>query len=339
MNGKPAITLPLLAALAGCGAPLAPGSDPQAPQPGSNKTAASTVVICPDGSSYDPGRNVCVATSSVSAQTPPKGTKKDAGAEGPEASVRVKCSFSNGWVAIVPQSAYPEDDGFLMQALIGFTQEPDFWSNQTEYESLEGFAARRCTREGQRFTVPAGRHYVVVGEADTFSRRGTYDKNGYRRLVRLTAGQNMDVALRESDLTHTWHCISCPWVAFYDAQQERYLPAFVVLAHRSSRNKRGTDQVLVENVPVDHGRIKLRVVEVESEVTRLDQLVLEVDGVRVLPQRGGANSALAAADDTDVEMGQGTQVVVTYDVPHVKGTTATVRVIAHGHYEPVGLGM
>jgi hypothetical protein len=61
----------ILIGLAACSG--SPSPDPQSPTPHDPKAAASTVVICPDGSSYDPARNVCIATSGVeSAQPAPK---------------------------------------------------------------------------------------------------------------------------------------------------------------------------------------------------------------------------------------------------------------------------
>lgn len=61
----PGLLLVSLAACSGSGRP-----DPQSPTPHEPKAAASTVVICPDGSSYDPARNVCVAMTGAPAAQP-----------------------------------------------------------------------------------------------------------------------------------------------------------------------------------------------------------------------------------------------------------------------------
>lgn len=334
MNGKVAarFVLPAILALPACGGSTASGPDPQAPAPANPKSAAASVVICPDGSTYDPGRNICVATSGTS---PASNSGADGDADGGDASVLVKCGFRNGWVAVVPEADYPDDDEYIMQALIGFTEEPDFWEDQDVYAGLGKYAAKRCNRRGERFDLEPGSYFVLVGESGTFGRRGSYRNNGFRRRVSLSQGEDLDIELDGDDLNHTWYCISCPYVSFFDHRAGRYLPSFVVLAYRDERDLRGTDRVVARRVPVHQGTIRLRVNEVEPEITHLDQLVLEVDGVRVLPKRGGTHSALAHADGIDVQMAQGTEIVVEYDVPHVKGPTATVTVVAHGHYEPI----
>ena len=333
MNGKLAafVVLPAILSLPACGGSTASGADPQAPSPNNPKNAAATVVICPDGSTYDPTRNACIATSG----TPNTATPKDAKDEQDgQVSVQVKCDFRNGWVAVVPESDYPEDDEFIMQALIGFTEEPDFWRDQTQHAPLAKYAAKRCNSRGERFNLRPGSYFVLVGESGTFGQRGAYRNNGYRRHIDVSRGDDLDIDLSGDDLNHTWYCISCPYVSFFDPSLGTYLPSFVVLAYRDERKLRGTDRIVVHEVPVRDGKIRLRVNEVEPEVSYLDQLVLEVDGKRVLPSRGGSRSALADADGVHVEMAKGTQVVVEYDVPHVQGSTTTVTVIAHGHYEP-----
>ncbi len=84
MNDKPSLFVSPRAALPGliligvaaCSSSREP--DPQSPAPHDPKAAASTVVICPDGSSYDPSRNVCIAASGVgSAQPAPKPPSKE----------------------------------------------------------------------------------------------------------------------------------------------------------------------------------------------------------------------------------------------------------------------
>lgn len=79
MNDKPTLrvspraVLPALIVVGLVACSRSSGPDPQSPAPDDPKAAASTVVICPDGSSYDPVRNVCIATSGVaSAQPAPK---------------------------------------------------------------------------------------------------------------------------------------------------------------------------------------------------------------------------------------------------------------------------
>ncbi len=336
--GGPSLATPGLA-LAGsllyaCAASSAP-IDPQQPIPRGRTDAPSRIVICPEGSSYDPSRNVCVATAVTRPAGGATGGASTATGEA-QADIAVACSFTNGWAAVLPVDQYPDDDSFLMQALIGMTEDPDFWANESDYGPLRPYAAKPCSQQAQHFRVPPGAYYVLAGETGTYNRRGTYTRNGYKSRVQVSRSSPVSVSISRSDLTHTWECISCPFVAFLDPWSGRWLPAFVILAHRNAPTKRGTDHYAIENVPVRDGRLRLRIVEAEREVSRIDQLVVEVGGHRQLPRQGGVRSALAAVDGTDVELHRGRQVEVDYDVPGVVNGTVSVRVVAHGHYEPAG---
>lgn len=293
----------------------------------------SQIVICPDGATYDPTHNTCLATGAITAG--PARASAEAAAPVANSSINVRCTFRDGWVSVLPADAYPNDDTFLMQALIGFAQDPDFWQGQSEYSALERFAARRCADAGQKFDLASGDYFIVVGQSGTYSRKGSYDRNGYRRRVRVAAGIPQIITLRQADLTVTWSCISCPFVSFVDSSTGRYLPAIVVLAWRNSPSRRGTDKVLVERVPVRDGKLRLRVAEAEQEVSHIDQLVLEVGGNVLLPLKGGERSALAAIDGVGVDMAHGTEITVEYSVPGMKDGTVDVHVIAHGYYDPL----
>ncbi len=247
-------------------------------------------------------------------------------------AVDVSCAFPQGWVALLPAGKYPKDDQFLMQALIGLTDDPSFWGGLAEYRSLHPYAARRCTPSPVRFDVAPGDYFVLAGEAGTFSARGTYDKNGVRRKITVRA--STQVRLGPRDLTHTWLCISCPWVVFSDGDGGDLAP-FVVLPWRAGWARRGADTHRVARVPVRGGRVRLRVMEREREVTHLDSLVLRVGGRVLLPVRGGARSALARADGVGVEMRRGRQVAVEYEVLGVTDGEVDVTVEAAGYYDPV----
>ena len=291
------------------------------------------IVICPEGSSYDPTHNQCVAASAISAVDDPSAKGKHGAANG-DSTVSVKCSFRNGWVAVLPVHLYPSDDSFLMQALIGLTEEPSFWQGQSEYADLEPYAARRCTYTPQRFNVPSGDYFVLVGEADAFQRRGTYDHNGYRRRVHTSAATPTDLSIRNSDLTLSFSCISCPFVSFLDGSGH-LLPAFVVLAYRSGKERRGTDRIHVRAVPVHEGKLRLRVAEADHEVSHLDQLVIDTASGRLLPTAGGERSALAFADGAGVDLARGRQIWVEFEVPGIREGAIDVDVVATGFYDPV----
>jgi hypothetical protein len=219
-----------------------------------------------------------------------------------------------------------------MQSLIGLTEDPSFWSGLAEYRPLHPFAAKRCgPGSWTRLPVPSGGDYfLLAGQSGTFSARGNYEKNGVRRKVTVRA--SVEVTLAPADLVHTWVCISCPWVVLSDGRGGDLEP-FVVLAHRSARRRRGTDVHLVEHVPVSGGTIRLRVVEVEREITHLDRLVLRVGGRDLAPL--GAGAALAVDDGTEVTLPPRTEVGMTYAVPGVRDGFVDVEVAATGWYDPL----
>src|SRR4030095_5740957 len=95
------------------------------------------VVICPDGSKWDEAAHGCIATQAIEpVAAEPAPPPPACGA----ASISVRCNFQNGWVAVMPVDAYPADESFLMQALIGFTEEPSFWRGIPAYRALHRFA-------------------------------------------------------------------------------------------------------------------------------------------------------------------------------------------------------
>lgn len=321
-----------------------------------------TVVVpaCPEGSAFDSARGFCVAgytptvsTATATATATAAGTATataiaTATATAPatatvgivvaptvpppaNANASVSCDFANGWVSLLPIAAYPRDDSFLMQSLIGLTQDPKFWkSADPAYAKLTPWAARRCVAGGTAFAVPAGDYWVLAGQEGTFGAKGKYDKNGVKRKVTIPAAPaSLTVALHASDLTHTWLCISCPWIEI-----EGVAP-FVTLRHRSSKERRGTDTVALARVPVRGGRVRVRVSEREPETTYLDALVLRVGSQTLLPA-GGARSPLAAADGAPVAIERGGAIDVVYELPPELASSEAVdlELVATGHYEP-----
>ncbi|HSQ63051.1 MAG TPA: hypothetical protein VLM85_07535 [Polyangiaceae bacterium] len=330
---------------------------------------AQSVVICPPGSVLDPQQQNCVAmegaqpVEAADAGAPvevagardaasPTGARDggaalaigtaDAGAASPIPpppppppgsgfAVDVRCNFPKGWVSLLPANKYPKDDQFLMQALIGLTSDPGFWNGLAEYRPLRPYAARACSATGvTRMMAPnAGDYFLLVGQEGTFSARGTYSNNGVRRKISVRGNQT--VSLGTADLTHTWLCISCPWVAFSDGHGHDLEP-FVVLANRNARARRGTDAHRVARVPVVDGLVSLRVIEIEQEVSHLDRLVLRVDGRELAP---APRSALARDDGVEVTLRPHTQVSVAYAVPGRSDGFVDVELSATGYYDPL----
>jgi len=291
---------------------------------------SSSVVICPAGSLLDPQKQACVAmegakpvaTDTAETETHVEPVVHRAASLG----VDVSCSFEKGWVALMPASEYPKDDEFLMQALIGFAQDPSFWTSQADYKSFEPYAAKPCTATPTHLAASApGDYYLLAGQEDTFSLRGKYDKNGVRRKIAVTSPTT--VSLSPRDLTFTWDCISCPWVVVH-GEGGRDLEPFVVLANRRGRSRRGSDVHVVRHVPVAGGLVALRVVEIERERTHLASLVLRANGRRLVATAG-------ALDGGDVELGPRTQVTATYRVPGMNEGFVDVEVEATGYYDPL----
>jgi len=218
-----------------------------------------------------------------------------------------------------------------MQALIGFTQDPGFWNGLREYAALKKYAAKPCTGAPTRFAVSPGDTYVLAGQEGTFSTKGTYDKNGVRQRMNVTAAAT--VALTSASLTHTWLCISCPWIAIDGGPDP-----FVMLAWRDDASKRGRDRKRVEHVPVADGKVRLRVIEREDEETRLDELVIVVRDAAgsprvITPVLGADRSALAKDDGAEVRMKKGTAIRVEYDVSaFAEKGEIDFDVVASGYY-------
>jgi len=247
-------------------------------------------------------------------------------AKGPAAGdATVVCQFDEGWASLVPADAFRQDE-YLMQALIGLTEEPAFWREQEEYRDLEPYAARRCGRDGVGFAVPAGHYFLVVGRANTFDARGQYQDNGHLREVDLPAGGT--IAIRPEDLTHTWSCISCPHI--YAWNGERFEHRGEVLRDLVGPGAEKTQRTALGEVLVERGQVRLRLAEEEDEVSHVDALLLEIGGVTVAP----ADPTLAAADGDHRMLARGEAVELVYAVALPDGL-APAAVVATGYYVPL----
>lgn len=316
-----AVGLSLASAALGCG-----GGE-------STSQLAAPATVCPEGSQLDGQTGMCVARMKLpetQATAAPVATAAPTVAQGGDV-VRVSCSFQNGWFTVLPASMYPKDDQFLMQALVGLSDEPAFWSKLPEYSKLEPYKAEKCTSTPTERKVGPGDYYLLVGEAETFQLRNDYKNNGYKKRITLE-GAPFEVSLSRADLRHTWVCLSCPWVALVDPTTGAIDDAFVVLARRSGPDKRGTDR-LRKKVQVRGGKVSLRLIEVDRETSYVDELSLEIDGRRVPPTRGGRDSVLAAPDGTLLVLDKGREVRLDYDVGLPDGQHE-VTFVATGHYVP-----
>jgi len=304
------------------------------------------IVICPTGSAFHASENRCVAEPTRATPKPPPPVAATpptpipaATASASDAKLTVTCGFSNGWIAVVPARAYPKDDEYVMQALIGFSDDPTFWQGQSEYAALEPYKAVKCDATATILGQAEGDVFVLVGEADTFARRNRYSRNGMLKKVSLKKGDDVRLDVTTKDLVRTFPCISCPWVHFEGIDGASTEP-FVLLARRASREERGTDRKTLR-VPVVDGKVRVIVSEHEDEVTHLDALDVALEGVALSPvladTRPRSRFALSADDGLEVVLAKGTRIEQSYLLPKgalVKNGWVTVTVSATGHYVP-----
>jgi microsomal dipeptidase-like Zn-dependent dipeptidase len=316
--------LPMLVLLVGC------PKEAEAPK----QIDVAKWLDCPEGSTYDANKKICVAnpvveekkTEDAGAPIPiPIAAAPDAGTEPvttASGNVIVRCDFPEGWVTLLPVAAYPKDDSFLMQSLIGLTEDPKFWIG-AGYAKLSAWKAKKCPKTGAGFTISSGDYWILAGQANTFGTKGKYDKNGFRKKQTFAVGSgSIIIDLKAADLTFTWLCISCPWIVAPGVEP------FTALRDRDEKKKHGTDTIPLRGLVVENHRVRIRVAERERETTFLDSMALVKDGKRFLPTA----RALHADDGFDVHMDRGTEIAVEFEVD-VDGSGDYALEIT-GHYEP-----
>ena len=256
-----------------------------------------------------------------------KGKRKKAGT-----GVRVACNFEQGFVAVLPVGLYDPGEEFLMQALIGLTEEPTFWKGLPEYAKLEPYKASRCTSGGQTFALAPGKYMVAVGQAGQFQVKNEYRDNGFLSEIEVVDGSMQQVKLSTTDLKHTWLCISCPWlVVFRDGQR---VEAGQVLVDRYTRKRYGTDVVTTQADVVD-GVLVVRLEEREPEVSFIDAVIVRAGGEELRPMRR-TPKAMRAIDDAATELRLGEAIELRFDARGREDGPIEVEIEVSGHYEPIG---
>jgi hypothetical protein len=264
---------------------------------------------------------------------PPPGDWPDKPSEprtGP-ARVQVACPFSDGWMAVLPTDLYDPGEEFLMQALIGLTEEPPFWE-QAGYGRFRDHRAQRCDERGTLVEVPAGSHYVLIGWANQFSVKGQYRDNGYLEQVTLQPGETRHFKITTDQLTHTWLCISCPYLLAH--RDGGLVELGQVLVDRYSRRRRGTDVVRAQ-VEVRDGRVTLRLAEREPEITHLDAIEVTTPD-RALPLSPALLAPLGQIDGQGLQLSMGEELDLVFPAPTAPDGLMDVEIRVTGHYEPVG---
>ncbi len=269
----------------------------------------------------------------AAADEPPPGEwpdKPDPPRTGP-AHVAVACQFTDGWVSVLPTELYDPGEEFLMQALIGLAEEPSFWE-QAGYGRFRDHRATRCTDRGTTVDVPTGSHYLLIGWANQFSVKGQYRDNGYLEQITLQPGETRHFKITTDRLTHTWLCISCPYLLAHGAGGLDELGQ--VLVDRYTRRRKGTDVVQAQ-VAVRDGRVTLTIAEREPEITHLDAIEVTTANRR-LSLALAAPAALRQIDGQDLQLSLGEQLDLVFEAPAIPDGLIDVEIHVTGHYEPVG---
>lgn len=245
--------------------------------------------------------------------------------QGPAApgKLTVRCEFADGWAAVVPKSVYQPDEGYTMQALIGLTEEPDFWGNEADYAPLKPYAAQRCS-EGAIFESIGADQVLLIGKANTFDG----DKYGINGVIKEVPAGGGEVTVADADLDMTWPCISCPRIYVWTGSgwESRGEVLIDIIGPRAEKTQRRE----IGMVKVIGGQVRVRLAEEEDEVSYVDALVLEVGGVEAAP----AHAVMSAIDHTRLTMHKGDAIELTYAVALPDGEYPAVAV-ATGYYVPI----
>ena len=251
---------------------------------------------------------------------------------GAPAAVEVSCSFKEGWVAVLPADLYDPGEGFLMQALIGFTEDPSFWAGESDLAKYKPYAAQRCTRNSRRVERPAGEYMLLVGQANTFGQRNDYRDNGLIKKIVVDARRTKRFSIGVRDLVDTFVCISCPYLVVF--RDGKAVEVGQVLKDRYSTRRYGTD-VVKTVADVEGGVLRLRIDEREPETTYLDAVVVRVGGRTLAPLKGVV-PAVRAADRSAAKLSMHESMELRFDAAHLPDGPVEVEIAVSGHYEPVG---
>jgi hypothetical protein len=234
----------------------------------------------------------------------------------------VTCGFADGWAAVVPRSVFKPDEEYTMQALIGLTEEPDFWAGEADYAPLAPYAARRCS-DGVTFEDVGPDSVLLIGKAGTFN--GSYGINGVIRELPAGGGS---IEISDGDLNMTWPCISCPRVYAWNGTGWELRGE--VLMDVIGAGAETTQRRPIGKVKVVGGQVRLKLAEEEDEVSHVDALLLEVGGMVAVP----SSTELATIDGSRTLLQRGDEVELTYTVGLPDGEYEAVAA-ATGYYLPL----
>jgi len=262
------------------------------------------------------------------------GTKAGGGGDGKPARAEVWCDFGKGYAALVPKALYDPNERFLMQILIGLHEESDTFDGE-EYAKYKPYAATPCEGDinGQFTDVKPGEYMLLVGWVGRYSVDNSYENNGWKKAITLKGGDVFSTRLKDGDMTHSWACISCPFLSM--ATGKGWVELGQVLRNRRSPRLGGTDTVSL-TAEVKAGVVTLRLDEKEPETTYLDAVSLTIGG-KVAPRIGAStNDRISAVDGRFHTMVMGDSLVLEFAAPKgVADGPVKATLSISGHYVPV----
>lgn len=240
----------------------------------------------------------------------------------------VACEFDDGWSAVLPikLAGAKEKDEYLMQALIGLTDDPEFWAPMPEYEELKPHAASRCGQAPTVRDLQPGEYVLFIGWAGQFANTG-YENNGRIEPFTIKAGQNRDRRFTTDDLDADLPCISCPFLLVERAGQ--FVELGQILIDRYIASKRGTD-LRTAVVGVRGGRITVKLAEREPEVSHIDAIEVWYRGRR-LPPSAGSPAAARTIDGVNHTLSTGQELTMHFQAP-IQSGELSVEIRVNGYY-------
>lgn len=175
-----------------------------------------------------------------------------------------------------------------------------------------------------RFVVEPGSWTLDVSQLDVGNRSTS-------KTLELQPGENLSLTFEQKDLAVPnvgGGCCHCPFVAVYDPRTDGYRPAFEVLVDRKGVERAGVDRIPLR-VDAHEGRIRLRIRELESEITTLASVALETQSGATMRQLDPPSlpRLLRRGDELVLEF-------ATAAGEPAEGERAVTLVIG-GHYVPV----
>jgi hypothetical protein len=261
------------------------------------------------------------ATSAVAA------VKPDASASTGVARVSIACNVERGWALLYPPHSDAAQQASWQAVIIGdAASKSDSAMVDKARADAEALGAHvsRCDAKGIVFDVAPGEWDLMVATFTPVPTSRTVSK-----ALHLSAGDDVSMSFRDADFplpTNFGACCHCPFVAVWDPAAARYRTAFEVLRGRSSPALAGVERTPLTVVVRDH-RVRIRIRELEDEVTFLDGVALET--------QAGATLAPVTRLASPTVLKRGDERIVEFFDPSLPDGESTVVLRVAGHYEPM----